>query len=50
MIVIDRGTCFMLWWSEGADAVSEFVWQGWFWVVFEECLVGDFAELGEPVA
>lgn len=36
---------------EGADAVSEFVGEGWFGVLCEEFLVfDDFAELGEPVA
>lgn len=36
---------------EGADAVAEFVGEGWFGVAYEEFLVfDDFAELGEPVA
>nr|DAT45594.1 MAG TPA: hypothetical protein [Caudoviricetes sp.] len=36
---------------EGADAVAEFVWKGWFGVECEEFLIfDDFAELGEPVA
>lgn len=36
---------------ELADAVAEFVGEGWFGVVCEEFLVFDyFAELGEPVA
>lgn len=36
--------------SEWADTVAEFVWQGWFRMLFEEFLVDDFAEVGEPVA
>lgn len=36
--------------SEWADAVAEFVWQGWFGVLFEEFVVDDFAESGEPVS
>lgn len=36
---------------EWADAIAEFVGEGWFGVACEEFLVFDyFAELGEPVA
>lgn len=36
--------------SEWADAVAEFVWQGWLGVACEEVSVDYFAEFGEPVA
>lgn len=37
-------------WSEWADAVAEFVGEGWFGVACEEVFVDDFAEFGEPVS
>ena len=47
----DRGACFLCLVLERADAVAEFVGEGWFGVTVEEFLVfDDFAELGEPVA
>lgn len=48
---VSAGGCFLFpGVVDGVDAVSEFVWQGWFRVTAEEFRFDDFAELREPVA